>query len=51
MRVVDAQTFTAGGYIQHTWDLTDRVILETGLRVDNMNFKNAGYAKNQTFVS
>ena len=50
MRVVDAQTFTAGGYIQDTWDLTDRVILESGFRVDNMNFKNAGYTKNQTFV-
>lgn len=50
MRIVDAQTFTAGGYIQDTWDLTDRVILESGLRVDNMQFKNAGYARNQTFV-
>ena len=50
MRVVDAQTFTAGGYIQDTWDLTDKVILESGFRVDNMNFKNAGYTKNQTFV-
>ena len=50
MFVLNAQTFTAGVYIQDTWDLTDRVILESGLRVDNMRFKNAGYTKNQTFV-
>ena len=50
MRILDAQTFTTGVYIQDTWDLTSRVILESGLRVDNMRFKNAGYTKNQTFV-
>lgn len=50
MRVLDAQTFTTGLYIQDTWDLTGRVILESGLRVDNINFKNTGYTKNQTFV-
>ena len=50
MKVLDAQTFTTGVYIQDTWDLTSRVILESGLRVDNMRFKNAGYTKNQTLV-
>jgi iron complex outermembrane receptor protein/outer membrane receptor for ferrienterochelin and colicins len=50
MRVLDAQTFTTGVYLQDTWDLSSRVILESGLRVDNMHFKNAGYTKNQTFV-
>jgi outer membrane receptor for ferrienterochelin and colicins len=50
IHVLDAQTFTGGVYIQDTWDLTGRVILESGLRVDNMRFKNAGYTKNQTFV-
>ncbi len=50
MLVLHAQTFTTGVYIQDTWDLTNRVIVESGLRVDNMRFKNAGYTKNQTFV-
>lgn len=50
MRILGAQTSTAGVYLQDTWDITDRMILESGLRVDNMNFKNAGYSKNQTFV-
>jgi outer membrane receptor for ferrienterochelin and colicins len=50
MLVLHAQTFTGGIYMQDTWDLTNRIILESGLRVDNMRFKNAGYTKNQTFV-
>lgn len=50
MLVLNAETFTGGIYMQDTWDITERVILESGLRVDNMNFKNAGYTKNQTFV-
>jgi len=50
LRVLDAQTFTAGVYMQDTWDISNRIILESGLRVDNMRFKNAGYTKTQTFV-
>jgi iron complex outermembrane receptor protein/outer membrane receptor for ferrienterochelin and colicins len=50
MRVLDARTFTTGVYMQDTWDVNNRVILETGLRIDNMNFKNAVYSKNQTFI-
>ena len=50
MLVLHAQTFTGGVYIQDTWDLTNSIILESGLRVDNMHFKNAVYIKNQTFV-
>lgn len=50
MHVLDAQTFTSGVYLQDTWDVTSKVILESGVRVDNMHFKNTGYTKNQTFV-
>ncbi|MBL7701978.1 MAG: TonB-dependent receptor plug domain-containing protein [Ferruginibacter sp.] len=50
MLVLNAETFTSGIYMQDTWDITGGVILESGLRVDNMNFNSAGYSKNQTFV-
>lgn len=50
MRILGAQTSTAGVYLQDTWDINDRMILESGLRVDHMNFENAGYVKKQTFV-
>jgi iron complex outermembrane receptor protein/outer membrane receptor for ferrienterochelin and colicins len=50
MRILGAQTFTAGVYLQDTWDITDRMILESGLRIDNMKFENTGYVKKQTFV-
>ncbi len=50
MRILHARSFTTGIYIQDTWDLTDRVILESGLRVDHVNYKNNRYKKDQTFV-
>jgi outer membrane receptor for ferrienterochelin and colicins len=50
MRVLDAQTFTTGVYIQDTWDVTQKIILESGLRLDNMQFKNSSYSKKQTFI-
>jgi iron complex outermembrane receptor protein/outer membrane receptor for ferrienterochelin and colicins len=50
MRILHAQSFTKGLYIQDTWDLTDRVILESGLRVDHVNYKNNNFSKDQTFV-
>lgn len=49
-RILGAQTSTAGAYLQDTWDISYRMILESGLRVDNMKFENAGYTKKQTFV-
>ncbi len=48
--VLNAQTFTGGIYLQDTWDITNRVKLETGLRVDHMRFKNNNYKKNQSFI-
>lgn len=50
MRILGAQTFTAGIYLQDTWDITGRMMLESGLRIDHMKFENAGYEKKQTFV-
>lgn len=46
---LDAKSFTAGVYIQHTWDISDKVKLENGLRIDNVNYSNINFFKNQTF--
>ncbi|MGB4844751.1 MAG: TonB-dependent receptor, partial [Ferruginibacter sp.] len=50
MPVLHAKSSTSGIYVQDTWDITDKVILESGVRVDHVNYKNNNYAKNQTFV-
>ncbi len=50
MRVLSAQSFTSGVYVQDAWDISERVILESGLRVDHVNYKNSNYTKNQIFV-
>jgi iron complex outermembrane receptor protein/outer membrane receptor for ferrienterochelin and colicins len=50
MRVLHAQSFTTGVYVQDTWDITERMILESGLRVDHVNYKNNNYKKSQAFV-
>ncbi|MEO7308653.1 MAG: TonB-dependent receptor [Ferruginibacter sp.] len=50
MGLLDARSFTTGVYIQDTWDLTGRVILESGLRVDRVNFRTNNYEKTQAFI-
>jgi iron complex outermembrane receptor protein/outer membrane receptor for ferrienterochelin and colicins len=40
---------TAGVYLQDTWDISDRVIIETGARFDHVTFKNVIYKKNNGF--
>ncbi|MBX2933314.1 MAG: TonB-dependent receptor [Ferruginibacter sp.] len=50
MRILSAQSFTTGVYLQDTWDITNRVILESGLRADYVKYKNNNFSKNQTFV-
>lgn len=47
---LDAKSFTAGAYIQHTWDITERVKLENGLRFDNVTYSNINLSKNQSFI-
>lgn len=41
---------TAGIYAQHTWDATDKVKLESGLRIDVANYSNANYSNTEVFV-
>lgn len=48
--IQNAQSFTGGGYFQDTWDITDKVIIESGVRIDNVRYKNNNYNKNQTFI-
>lgn len=47
---LNSQSFTSGFYFQDTWDISDIVKLEGGLRVDNVSYKNINFSKNQTFV-
>lgn len=44
------QSFTSGAYFQDTWDISDKVKIESGLRIDNVTYKNNNYNKNQTFI-
>jgi outer membrane receptor for ferrienterochelin and colicins len=46
----DNTTTTGGLYGQHTWDATDKVKLESGLRVDAVNYKNSIYTNTEVFV-
>lgn len=44
-------TATTGGlYGQHTWDATEKIKLESGLRVDAVNYKNNIYTNTEVFV-
>ena len=45
----DAKTNTIGAYIQQTWDISDNIKLENGLRVDNVKYSNSNFSKKQTF--
>ena len=46
----NVQSFTSGAYIQDTWDITETVKIESGIRIDNVSYKNVNYNKNQTFI-
>jgi outer membrane receptor for ferrienterochelin and colicins len=46
----DNTSRTGGIYGQHTWDATAKVKLESGLRVDMANYKNAVYSNTEVFV-
>ena len=44
------QSFTVGGYMQHTWDVSTIIKIESGLRIDNVAYSNVNFNKNQTFI-
>ena len=43
------RAFTAGIYIQDTWDISNHIKIESGIRADNTGYSNINYKKNQTF--
>lgn len=47
-RLHDYQSATTGAYLQHTWDMTEFVKLESGLRIDHVNY--GKLFKNQFFT-
>lgn len=46
----DNTNFTAGAYLQDTWDISGAVKLESGLRVDQVGYRNAIYHNQEFFV-
>jgi iron complex outermembrane receptor protein/outer membrane receptor for ferrienterochelin and colicins len=46
----NAQSFTSGIYFQDTRDISEKVKIESGIRIDNVQYKNINYNKNQTFI-
>lgn len=46
----DNTSRTGGVYGQHTWDATDNVKLESGLRVDVADYRNSIYTNTEVFV-
>ncbi|RZJ55765.1 MAG: TonB-dependent receptor [Flavobacterium sp.] len=47
---LNGKSFTTGVYVQHTWDVSETVKLENGLRLDNVSYSNINFSKNQTFI-
>jgi outer membrane receptor for ferrienterochelin and colicins len=47
--ILNAKSFTTGVYVQHTWDVSENVKLENGLRFDNVLYSNINFSKNQSF--
>ena len=48
--ILNARSNTIGAYIQQTWDISEDIKLENGLRIDNVNYSNTNFSKNQGFV-
>jgi outer membrane receptor for ferrienterochelin and colicins len=44
------KSFTAGIYVQDTWDITNRIKMESGVRIDHVRYSNAVYRNDQTFL-
>lgn len=43
-------SFTSGLYVQDTRDVSNKVEIESGIRLDNVSYSNTNYRKNQIFL-
>ncbi|MEJ7586075.1 MAG: TonB-dependent receptor [Ferruginibacter sp.] len=50
LQTQDTRSFTTGGYFQDTWDINERLKIESGIRLDNVRYRNINYMNDQTFV-
>lgn len=48
--VLNAKTITTGGYVQHTYDISEKIVLESGLRLDRVKFSNANFSRAENFI-
>ena len=46
----NSKTTTVGFYAQDTWDISEKLKLESGARIDNVIYSNINFSENQTFV-
>jgi iron complex outermembrane receptor protein/outer membrane receptor for ferrienterochelin and colicins len=46
----DNRNFTTGAYVQDTWDATEKIKLESGIRFDFARYSNSVYKNNEFFV-
>lgn len=46
----NSHSSAAGIYLQDTWDITEKIKMENGLRVDHANMKASNFSDAQTFV-
>lgn len=48
--LLDSRSFTIGAYVQHTWDISEKVKLENGLRIDHADLSTGFLSDKQFFI-
>jgi outer membrane receptor for ferrienterochelin and colicins len=46
----NAKLFAGGMYMQDTWDITEKIKLENGVRIDNVHYSYLNYNNTHTFI-
>ena len=46
----DTRSFTSGVYVQDSWDISDHIKMESGIRFDQVRYSNMNYSKSQSFI-
>jgi outer membrane receptor for ferrienterochelin and colicins len=46
----DSRSFTIGAYVQHTWDISEKIKLENGIRIDRADLSTEFLSDDQVFV-